>query len=415
MKDLVRIRKRAMAGLMAATAISGIGLMASITVANVLGAEILGRNSRAAGLPGTAILVGAALTSLPLSRFMGRAGRRPGLTIGYLLAVMGGVVIVLAASIDNFLLLLPGMFFMGSGYAAWLLSRFAAGDMTPPARRAKAMGLITWTGVIGAVVGPNLIQEMQGISNALRVPGSTGPYLVAAGACLVAVVIVQVVLRPDPIQIGRMMDEEANVQVPQETARPRSALLRLPSVQVALAALIAGQLVMVMLMSMTALHMRGLHREWRVVGLVISVHLLGMFAFSPVSGWLADKFGRVTVIVAGAALIISAAAIAAIEPLANASLFVSMFLLGLGWNFGLVAGSALLTDAVQPSERPDLQGFADLLQSGMSAVSSLLSGVIFAELGYARLSIIGASLMILPLSVVWAKRRAMRTPVPELA
>jgi MFS family permease len=411
--DLVRIRKRAMAGLMAATAMSGIGLMASITVANVIGAEVLGRSSKAAGLPGTAVLLGAALTSLPLSRYMGRQGRRAGLSVGYLLGAAGGLVIITATSQRSFPVLLTGMIFLGSGYAAWALSRFAAGDMTPAASRAKAMSLITWTGVIGAVVGPNLLEEMQWISNVLPVAASTGPYVVTIFACLVAVLIVQVVLRPDPMEIGRMMDEEAHIEVPQETARTRSTLLRLPKVQVALAALVAGQLVMVMIMSMTALHMRGLHREWRVVGLVISLHLVGMFAFSPVSGSLADRFGRVTVIVGGAALIVSASVIAAVAPLANSSLLISLFLLGLGWNFGLVAGSALLTDAVQPAERPDLQGFADLVQSGVSAISGLVSGLIFAELGFSALGLIGASLMILPMSAVWARRRRIKTPVPE--
>lgn len=405
-QSLEQVRRRTLAALFASSAAAGIGMFSAFTVANVLGAELLG-GATWAGLPGTFILIGSAAASILLSSYMARAGRRPGLVAGYAVGVAGSALAVWSAEARSFPLLMVAMVLFGFGGTSIQLSRYAAADVSPTQRRGKAISLVTWASVAGAVIGPNLVGPAGRIAHRFGLPRLAGPYLLCIAGFSVAALIVISRLRPDPLDVARRMATEAGT----DGAGPRRAtrlLLGLPRVQIAIVSMAVGQLVMVMVMSMTAVHMRAHELTWTSVGIVISAHMLGMFALSPLSGWASDRLGRVPVIISGAFTLLAAALLAATAGDSQLILMPALFLLGFGWNLGNIAGSALLTDSVEQSERAPMQGIAELFGSGVSAVSSMISGLILGAVGFANLSVIGAALVVIPLVLIAGRRRSLR-------
>lgn len=410
--NLPGFRRRIIGALLLSTATGGLGIFTVFTVANVLVAELLG-GPRWSGLGGTLLLLGSAGASVLLAGVMSRKGRRPGLVLGFGIGVAGAGVSVAGVSGRSLFLLLLGMLLFGAGSASVQLSRYAAADVVEADRRGKAISLVAWASTIGAVVGPNVVSSSGRAAGALGLQEVTGPFLVGAAGFILASAILAARLRPDPLAVagprGQMSAPAGRLeeQTPTPGARPWGTLLGLPGVQIAIVAMVAGQLVMVMVMSMTAVNMRADHHSWRAVGIVISGHIFGMYALSPVAGWASDRFGRIPVIAAGATTIIAATVLAASAPSRQATLIPALFLLGLGWNLGNVAGSALLTDSVGEAERPRLQGNTEFLVSATSAASGLASGVIMAAVGFVGLSLLGAILTVVVLAVVAGRRRAL--------
>lgn len=389
---------------MAGVALGSTGHIAAVTVATIAAEELAG-SSAWAGVPGAAVVLGAAGGALLLSAIMVRAGRRTGLATGYALGVLGAVLAVLALVVRSFPLLLVGTFLIGVANSSNQLSRYAAADLVPARRRASALGTVVWAATIGAVIGPNLIGVAGSIAENLGLPSLAGAYLLPAGFVALAAILTFTFLRPDPYLLA---DPSARHLETDGAGHPVRSLLRRPSVAIALIALIVNQAVMVLVMTMTPLHMTSHGHGLAAVGLVISGHTFGMFALSPISGRLADRFGPPPIVAAGLVVSGIAAGLSALAPPDGGLLLgFALFLLGFGWNLGYVAGSSILTGGLAVRERTRLQGAADALIWSSSAIASLASGVIVAAASFTALGLLGAALIVGPAWLVVSRRNRL--------
>jgi len=396
-------RRRLQTSLILGVGLESTGYIAAITVATIVAKDLSG-GSAFAGLPGAAIVLGSATASQLLSRFMVRHGRRAGLTLGYGVGAAGAVGAGVAVILGSFPLFLLSTVFMGCANASNQLSRYTAADMYDETKRATAIGLVVWGSTFGAVVGPNLVTIAGDAADLLSLPRLAGTYGVPIIFVTAAALLTLVSLRPDPASLAPVTAAETpggGAGVAQIVARPR--------VFAAIIALVIGQVVMVLVMTMTPLHMADHGHGLDAVGLVISGHTFGMFALSPLSGRLASRFGTPLVIAAGLAVLAFSSALAAVAPPdGGVILFVALFLLGWGWNLGFVAGSALLTEGLSISERTRLQGVTDALIWSSAAAAALGSGVVVAAASYTALGLLGAALIGLPVWAMLRGRTALR-------
>jgi MFS family permease len=304
---------------------------------------------------------------------------------------------------------------IGFGNTSNQLSRYAAADMVAPARRASAIGTVVWAATIGSVVGPSLVPFASDLAAAAGLPGLAGPYLVPVVFVGLAALLSYLFLRPDPYELADESTRADPDAAPIEAGRIAD-IIRRPGVAAAIVALVVGQFVMVLIMTMTPLHMTEHGHGLGAVGLVLSGHTLGMFALSPLSGRLTDRFGPVRTIFLGMAVNGASALMAAgAPPDGGAILFLALFLLGLGWNFGFVAGSALLSEHLELHERTRIQGVADALIWSTAAAASLGSGLIMAAAGYASLGILGAGAVLIPVFALRNHRRAAAITIADAA
>lgn len=406
---LERARTRSRATLSIGVAVGSIGYVAAITVGTIVGADLLG-STEIAGAPAASVTLGAAVGAIILSALMARRGRRFGLTSGYLIAVLGALVAIVAVLVRSFPILILGTFLIGSGNASNNLARYAAADMVAPRRRAVAISLVVWGATIGGVVGPWLVPIAGGLAPSFGLPTLAGPYLIPIVFVSAAALLSFTFLRPDPFAIA---DQSAiHDEHPEARASVRSILTR-PIVVAAIAALMAGQATMTLIMTMTPLHLTGIHagdadHGLGIVGVVISGHVFGMFALAPVSGWITRTFGNVPTIFLGAGVLITSSLLAAFAPTdADALLFLALFLLGFGWNLGFVAGSALLSSGVSLAERARTQGVADAVIWSTSAVASLGSSFVVAAASYTTLGLLGVAIVVGPVLLLLSRRHAL--------
>jgi MFS family permease len=406
-RELASARGRARWTLVTAVALGSTGYIAAVTVATIVARDLLGSETWA-GLPGAGIVLGAAAGAVVLSTLMAARGRRAGLVAGYASAIVGSIIATAAVISQSFPLLLVGVVLIGLGNAANQLSRYAAADMVPPERRASAIGFVVWGSTVGSVAGPTLVPVAGRLAAQAGLPELAGPYLLPAVFAAIAGVLVFVLLRPDPYELAddsTLVTAEAGAP---PAATPMAAILRRPGVVAAIVALVVSQLVMVLIMTMTPLHMTEHGSDLAAVGIVISAHTLGMFALSPLSGRLTDRLGPVPTIFLGTSILAASSLLAAVAPPAGGvALLLALFLLGWGWNLGFVAGSALLSEQVEIHERTRVQGAADALIWSSSAAASLGSGVIMAAAGYAALGVLGAGMVVIPILVLRANRRSL--------
>jgi predicted MFS family arabinose efflux permease len=399
-----RARRRTRWTLSAGVALGSTGHIAAVTVATIVAQDMLG-SPTLAGAPSSTVVLGAAAGALLLSSVMARRGRRIGLAGGYAIGVFGALIAALAVLTRSFPLLLGGTFLIGFGNSSNLLSRYAAADLVPIARRASAIGFVVWGSTVGSVVGPWLVPISSELAKGVGLPSLVGPYLVPVLFVGAAAVLSFALLRPDPTALA---DESA---IHHKTAAAAASLRELfdrPSVLAAIVALVIGQFTMVLIMTMTPLHMTSHGHGLAAVGLLLSAHTAGMYALAPVSGRLTERFGSVQTIFLGTAALIASGVLAAIAPPDGGTiLFAALFLLGFGWNLGFVAGSAMLSSGLAFADRTRLQGFADALIWSTSAVASLGSGVIVATAGYTGLSLLGAGLVAIPIIVLISQRGAL--------
>jgi MFS family permease len=413
LEDLAALQRRTVGVLSVSQGFGAVGVASGIAVGTLLAAEV-SQSEALAGLAQTGTVLGAALAAVPLSRLMGRRGRRPGLITGYGVAMLGAVLILLAATMSAqgilgalaFPLLLLGMFFFGSATAAGLQARFAAIDLAAPQRRGSALSIVVWAGTVGAVLGPNLAEPGGAVAAWVGLPALAGPFLFSILAFIVGMAILTVLLRPDPLLLARAMAAEATPGAPVRATPLRTSvglIRRTPTALLGLVAVAIAHTAMVSVMVMTPIHMDHGGAALRVIGLVISVHVAGMFAFSPVVGWLADTMGRGRVIVIGAFLLLLSAVVAGLAPShASTQLGIGLFLLGLGWSCCLVAGSTLLSESVSLAARPGVQGASDLVMGLCAAVGGALSGIVLGAFGFGVLNLLAAALVVVLLIVVMA-------------
>ncbi|MGW0734690.1 MFS transporter [Streptomyces sp. NPDC002851] len=397
--QLPALRRRISAVLIASQILGGLGVATGIALAAVLGKQVSGTEALS-GLAPTATVTGTALLSMPLAALMTRRGRRAGLVLAYLIGAAGAGVAVLAAAVGNFPLLLVGMAGFGAASSANLQARFAAADLAEPQRRARAISNVVWATTIGAVLGPNIAAPAGRSVTGLGLPEASGPFLWAAGVFLVSAVLVAVLLRPDPLLTARALraDEDESPQG-RSLRAGAAAVAASPRARLALATVAVSHTVMVSIMAMTPVDLGHHGASIDLIGLVISGHIAGMYAFSPVMGWLSDRFGRYAVIGLSVGLLGCAALLAGTAGPHHARTAAGLFLLGLGWSAGLVAGSALLTDSVPEPARAAAQGLSDLTMNAAAGIGGVVAGIVVARASYGWLNL-AAALLLLPLAGV---------------
>lgn len=410
MTDLSRLARRITWVLFANQSLASAGFIAAATINSIIGAK-LGGSASYAGVPSAVYQVGAAFAASAWGYIMDRVGRRNGMVSGLLIGVIGNALVLVAIASSSFFLFLTGMVLMGITNAAVVLGRFAAAEVNPPAQRGAAISNVVLGGTFGAIVGPLLVGPMGNLTRTLGMDELAGAYIATLVLFGISAVVVFLGLRPDPRDLGKQVaaaHPDPALTVTGE-ARPIFEILRQPAALVAVSAMALGQVVMVAIMVITSLHMSDHHHELSDISAVIASHTFGMFAFSVISGRLADKWGRGPVILTGASTLLLACITAPLSPNVF-PLAVALFLLGLGWNFCFVGGSALLADQLSPVERSRTQGMNDLLVGLASATGSLGSGIVFAASNYTVIAIVAGVLALIPfvMTLVWIRRK----PVP---
>lgn len=393
---------------MLSTAFANAGYVAVAAIAGLLAAEMLG-SDRWAGLPAAAATLGTALAAAPLALRARRRGRRTGIATGYAIAALGGVVAVLAGQTALFWLLIVAMALMGAGQASSLQSRFAAADLADDNHRARAIAMVVWVGTVGAVLGPPASVWANDVGIGIGLANWVGPLFLGLAGFAVAATVVTRRLRPDPLELAGGVDREAPFENPlRGMRRSWKAIWPNPMARLALVAMAISQMAMVAVMTMTPLHMRD-HGHAELSTLVISVHVLGMFGLAPLVGIWADRFGRVQTIAVGSGVLALGTVSVVIAGYVPALMFVGLFLLGLGWSFALIAGSALLTASVALEQRVSAQGLADVSMSVLGAVAALSSGVIKETIGYhwlANFATIAAFLILMATAILKTRKPA---------
>ena len=397
-------RRRTRWALFASVALGSTGHIAAVTVAAIVGQDLLG-TAALAGAPGAAVVFGAAVGALALSSLMSRRGRRIGLTAGYAIGLVGAAIATAAVLMRSFPLLLIGTFVIGFGNSSNNLSRYAAADLVAPNRRAVAIGLVVWGSTVGGIVGPWLVPIAGGLAESVGLPRYAGPFLVPVVFVSIAAVLTFLFLRPDPFALAHQANVRQHTDAP---ALPVREILVRPAVLAAIVALMAGQATMVLIMTMTPLHLTAHHHGLETVGLVISGHVAGMFALAPLSGWISQRIGNIRTIFLGTGVLVAASGLAGLAPPeSDEILFVALFLLGWGWNLGFVAGSAMLSAGVELAARARVQGLADAVIWTTSALASLGSGAIVAAAGFSTLGFLGVAFVLAPMWLLLNRRHAI--------
>jgi len=406
---LPALRRRISAVLITTQILGGLGVATGIALAAVLAKEVSGTESLS-GLAPTATVAGTAVLSMPLAALMTARGRRPGLVLAYLIGAVGAAVTVVAARVGSFPLLLCGMAAFGAASSANLQARFAAADLAEPDRRARAISLVVWATTIGAVLGPNIAAPAGRSVTGLGIPATAGPFLWAAGIFLISALVVAVLLRPDPLLTARAL-------APAEEGSPAARSLRAgmaavaasPRARLAVVSVAVAHTAMVSVMSMTPVALAHHGAGIDLIGLVISGHIAGMYAFAPLMGRLSDRLGRLSGIGLCVGLLACAVFLAGTAGGSHGQTAVGLFVLGLGWSAGLVSGSALLTDSVPQPARAAAQGLSDLVMNASAGVGGAVAGLVVAKASYGWLNLTAACLL-LPLAALalftrgrWAK------------
>ena len=399
------LRSRMRWTLFAISALGSTGYIAAVTVGTLVAADIRG-DATLGGVPTAAATVGTATAAGLVSGLMLRIGRRAGIIGGLSVGLIGAVLAVHAVVGESILRLLVASALTGFANGVGNLGRYVAADLVPVERRASAIGTVVWGSTIGAVSGPNLVAPAGAAAESVGLPPLAGAYVLTVVFIGLAALLAFLLLRPEPYAIA---DRSALEMRPDGDAGPsvRSILAR-PSVLVALVTLVVGQVVMVLIMTMTPIHLADHGHGLSTVGFVLSAHTFGMFALSPISGRLTDRFGSGTVIAAGLATLAAAGFLAAFAPPDGGFLLtLALFLLGYGWNLGFVAGSTLLTRGLPLGERTRVQGVADGLVWSSAAIASLVSGLIVAGASYTALGLLGVALLVPPAVLLVTRRGAL--------
>ncbi|WP_263170394.1 MFS transporter [Streptomyces sp. SCSIO ZS0520] len=454
-------QRRILLVLAVAQLLSGAGVAAGITVGALLADEMLG-SARLAGVPAALFTGGAALGALGIGRLSQHRGRRPGLTAGYAVAALGSLAVVLATAVDSVALLFGALLVYGAGTATTLQARYAGADLASPARRGRAVSTVLFATTLGAVTGPNLLQATGNAAVHWGLARLSGPFLLATVAYTAAALTLALALRPDPLlrarqlaardaELGADADADADADAAPEAEKPgpppevrerterkaekpgrppeareraqqQADLGTLGGRRVALGGswgarggrrLAAGacvmvltQLVMIAVMTMTPVHMSHHGHGGGATGLVIALHVGAMYLPSPLTGRLIDRLGPARVAAACGPVFLAAGGVAAFAPAhRTAGLALALVLLGLGWNLGLVSGTALVTEAAPLDRRAAVQGTMDTAIAVSGAAGGLLSGLLVSATGFGTLALGGALLALacLPIARVLAR------------
>lgn len=417
-----RVQRRTLLVVVLGQVLGGAGLAAGVTVGALLAQQMLG-TAGLAGLPVGLFTLGSALAAYLVGRVSQRAGRRAGLALGFFTGGLGALGVVLAAAVDSVPLLLVSLFVYGAGTATNLQARYAGTDLARPAARGSAISVALFSTTFGAVAGPNLVDPLSRMALWLGLPALSGPFLLAAVAYTAAGAALLGLLRPDPLLLARRLDAAARMEAgsPAVPDAPDPAPLAATravathgtrpgrAAYVGATIMVLTQVAMVAIMTMTPVHMRHYDMDLSQVGLVIGFHIAAMYLPSPLTGLLVDRVGRTTMALAAGVVLLVAGVTAAVSPGGSLPLTVlALVLLGLGWNFGLISGTALVVDATDTANRPRVQGSIDVLVALAGATGGVLSGVVVAASSYSTLALAGGllALALVPVLVRTAPARA---------
>ncbi|MGG1220447.1 MFS transporter [Priestia endophytica] len=401
-----KLYKKTLRILMFSQIFGGAGLGAGVTVGALLAQDMLGTEN-AAGIPTALFTLGSAGAALLIGRSSQRFGRRAGLAGGFLAGGVGAIGVIMAALTTNIALLFLSLLIYGAGTASNLQARYAGTDLATDKQRATAASMVMVSTTLGAVVAPNLVNTMGKFADSISVPTLAGPFILSGAAFIIAGLLILFFLRPDPLVVSTAIaNAKKNVNDTETEANLKSANLNKKGVVVGAVIMILTQFVMAAIMTMTPIHMGHHGHGLQEVGVVIGFHIAAMYLPSPLTGILVDKFGRTTMAVASGATLLASGLVAAFAPVGSMSLLtLALVLLGLGWNFGLISGTALIIDSTHPSVRAKTQGSVDVLFALSGAAGGGVSGMVVAHSSYAALSLSGAilSLLLIPV-VVWSRK-----------
>ncbi len=418
--DLPALRKRTRWALIGSVFPAGMGMTATFAATSLAAKEITD-NDGLATLAATMTAIGGAIAAVPLGRYMNEHGRRPGLMWAWLIGAAGAVIAFTGVVTEMYILLVIGGIGVGMGQAASLAARYSAADLAPQDRKASEIGLVMWAGSIGSVLGPTIALGGTGwvAANLLGLNELAGPYLMGTLVFIAAAMIINTFLHPDPLQVAKQLGNAT------ETKRPTlvesfQKLFTNRLATIAVFATAVGQGVMVSVMTVTPLHMDDGAHEKTVIGLVISLHVVGMYFFAPVVGWLVDRV-RTELMVAAAGLILFAGAELAshTDPEDSLGVFVGLFLVGLGWSFSMIAGSALLSSVFPVDERASIQGAADFTMITFGATGGIVGGIVVEATDYHTLShyaaVLALSLIAAALYPIVTNAKSPKKPSPTPA
>lgn len=403
-----RVQRRTLRVVILGQVLGGAGLAAGATVGALLAEQMLGTESLA-GLPTALYTLGSAGTAYAVGQVSQRAGRRVGLGAGFTLGGVGAMGVVLAAAVNSVPLLLVSLLVYGAGTATNLQARYAGTDLAPADRRATAVSIALVSTTFGAVAGPNLVGPLGRVATSLSLPALTGPFLLAAVAYLAAGAVLFTMLRPDPLLLARELSARTPSAGVADTAvastRPVTPAIG-RTAYVGATIMILTQITMVAIMTMTPVYMRDHHHGLSDVGLVISVHIAAMYLPSPLTGILVDRIGRTAMAAAAGVVLLCAGITAAAVPGGSMTgMLIALALLGLGWNLGLISGTALVVEGTVPTVRARVQGAIDVLVALTGAGSGAVSGLVVSAVGFSVLTLGGGILaLVLVPALVWSLR-----------
>lgn len=394
-----QVQRRVLRTLAISQVIGGIGNGAGLAVGSLIVKDVSG-SSGWAGMATVMLTLGAALFTLPLAALASRAGRRPPLAIGWLLGAVGAGTTIAGAQWSSLVVTLLGLVLFGASTAANLQSRFAAVDLAEPGQFGRSLSLVIWSTTIGAVIGPNLTGPGATIAGKIGLPDLAGPLLFSALGFLLAGILIFSALRPDPLIVAGGGDGSSRSGI-------RAALPHVHGSTLAgILTVSSAHAVMVAVMAMTPVHMQDHGAALNIIGLTISLHIAGMYALSPLMGWLSDRWGARQTILLGQSILLIAVFVSGTSGRSNTQISIGLILLGIGWSASVIAGSALLSQSLAPDVRPAVQGLSDLVMNLAGASGGLLAGLVMAGWGFGTLNAT-AALLTLPVVIIVVGRKTI--------
>ena len=388
--DVARIQRRTVTVLAAGQVLGGVAFGATVSLGALLAADLSGQESLS-GFATASVTLGAALCAIPLARLAAAQGRRRALTLGNLLALVGIAVVITAAALRAFPLLLVGVILIGAGNAGNLQSRFAATDLSGQGRRGRDLGTVVWATTVGGVVGPLMLTPGEVVGGWLGMPPLTGSYAFSIVAQTLALTLYLVALRPDPLKVAQHVARSRDPRDPRLDEVDRPVVARY-----AVFAVAGSHVTMASVMAMTPVHLSHLdpRNVTTIVGVTIALHVFGMYGLSPVFGILADRWGRLQTILLGQGILAASLVTAAVAPNSPTAVLIALLLLGLGWSAATVGGAALLTEATPTELRPRRQGRSDTAMTLSAAIGSVLAGGILSLIGYGGLALVALAVVV---------------------